>query len=147
VEAAAAEATETAAVNDPGRQVQGWAAGGGGGMTARRKAGPADICKEMPWARSTVISLTAGLMGTLAMDPTKLRWVHSQVEADPRLGPEEKKVVKEYLRAHGPCERKRARDRLLRDTKTKALVLDVRIKTAFLGYTWRRMRRSPLLMY
>ncbi|PFH56558.1 hypothetical protein XA68_16331 [Ophiocordyceps unilateralis] len=39
-------------------------------------------------------------------------------------------------------ERKRPRDILLRDEATKDVVLDVRTKTAFIGYTWTRVRPS-----
>ncbi len=39
-------------------------------------------------------------------------------------------------------ERKRPRDRLLRDGVTKAACLEVRKRTAFLGYEWTRMRRE-----
>ena len=90
-----------------------------------------------------MVSLTAGLMQSLA-EPGRLRTLYSQVDADPRMCAEEKQMVKEYLRVRSPRERKRARDKLLRDAKTRGVVLDVRMKTAFMGYTWRRMRRSPV---
>ncbi|KAJ2978463.1 hypothetical protein NUW58_g7485 [Xylaria curta] len=47
--------------------------------------------------------------------------------------------MKAFVRAFGRRERKRPRDRLLRDRKTKATVLRVRKQTAFLGYTFRRV--------
>ncbi|KAI0818056.1 kinase-like protein [Xylaria sp. FL0064] len=47
--------------------------------------------------------------------------------------------MKAFVRAFGRRERKRPRDRLLRDRKTKATVLRVRKETAFLGYTFRRV--------
>ncbi|RYC64900.1 hypothetical protein CHU98_g1292 [Xylaria longipes] len=46
--------------------------------------------------------------------------------------------MKAFVRAFGRRERKRPRDRLLRDRKTKATVLEIRRQTAFLGYTFRR---------
>ncbi|KAI0540767.1 kinase-like domain-containing protein [Xylaria digitata] len=46
--------------------------------------------------------------------------------------------MKAFVRAFGRRERKRPRDRLLRDPKTKATVLKVRKQTAFLGYTFSR---------
>ncbi|KAI1757300.1 kinase-like domain-containing protein [Xylaria castorea] len=46
--------------------------------------------------------------------------------------------MKAFVRAFGRRERKRPRDRLLRDRKTKATVLKIRKQTAFLGYTFRR---------
>lgn len=46
--------------------------------------------------------------------------------------------MKAFVRAFGRRERKRPRDRLLRDRRTKATVLRVRKQMAFLGYTFRR---------
>ncbi|KAI8632173.1 kinase-like domain-containing protein [Xylariaceae sp. FL1651] len=45
--------------------------------------------------------------------------------------------MKAFIRAFGRRERKRPRDRLLRDRNTKATVLEVRKQTAFLGYAFR----------
>lgn len=45
--------------------------------------------------------------------------------------------MKAFVRTFGRRERKRPRDRLLRDRNTKATVLRVRKDTAFLGYTFR----------
>ncbi|KAI0432129.1 kinase-like domain-containing protein [Xylaria sp. FL1042] len=50
--------------------------------------------------------------------------------------------MKAFVRAFGKRERKRPRDRLLRDRRTKATVLEVRKQTAFLGYTFRRAMNS-----
>ncbi|KAI1127704.1 kinase-like domain-containing protein [Nemania abortiva] len=47
--------------------------------------------------------------------------------------------MKAFVRAFGRRERKRPRDRLLRDRKTKSTVLRIRKQTAFLGYTFRRV--------
>ncbi|KAI0409598.1 kinase-like domain-containing protein [Xylaria palmicola] len=47
--------------------------------------------------------------------------------------------MKAFVRIFGRRERKRPRDRLLRDRKTRATVLKVRKQTAFLGYTFRRV--------
>ncbi|KAI0600808.1 kinase-like domain-containing protein [Biscogniauxia sp. FL1348] len=46
--------------------------------------------------------------------------------------------MKAFVRTYGRRERKRPRDRLLRDRNTRAAVLEVRKQTAFLGYTYRR---------
>jgi hypothetical protein len=46
--------------------------------------------------------------------------------------------MKAFVRTFGRRERKRPRDRLLRDCRTKATVLEVRKQTAFLGYTFCR---------
>ncbi|KAI0395762.1 kinase-like protein [Xylariaceae sp. FL0594] len=46
--------------------------------------------------------------------------------------------MKAFVRAFGKRERKRPRDRLLRDRKTKATVMEIRKQTAFLGYSFKR---------
>ncbi|KAI8962364.1 kinase-like protein [Daldinia sp. FL1419] len=47
--------------------------------------------------------------------------------------------MKVFIRTFGRRERKRPRDRLLRDKNTKGPVLEVRKQTAFMGYNYRRM--------
>ncbi|TRX96767.1 hypothetical protein FHL15_002433 [Xylaria flabelliformis] len=54
--------------------------------------------------------------------------------------------MKAFVRAFGRRERKRPRDRLLRDRKTKAAVLKIRKQTAFLGYTFRRAMDADLTL-
>lgn len=73
-------------------------------------------------------------------DSAKLRTIDQQIDAVLTLSMEEKEVLKHFVRLYGRKERKRPRDRLLRDERTKSVVMDVRKKTAFMGYTWRRMR-------
>ncbi len=51
--------------------------------------------------------------------------------------------MKAFVRAFGRRERKRPRDRLLRDRKTKRVALEVRKQTAFLGYTYSRLGHHP----
>ncbi|KAI1329638.1 kinase-like protein [Xylariaceae sp. FL0255] len=46
--------------------------------------------------------------------------------------------MKLFIRTFGRRERKRPRDRLLRDQNTKGTALEVRKQTAFMGYTFRR---------
>jgi hypothetical protein len=53
---------------------------------------------------------------------------------------EEKEMLKHFVRLYGQKERKRPRDILLRDQDLKEGVMDIRKKTAFMGYAWRRMR-------
>ncbi|KAI1083293.1 kinase-like domain-containing protein [Whalleya microplaca] len=48
--------------------------------------------------------------------------------------------MKAFVRTYGRRERKRPRDRLLRDRGTKAVVLEVRKRTAFMGYTYSRIK-------
>jgi len=48
--------------------------------------------------------------------------------------------LKEFGRLYGQKERKRPRDKLLRDLETAPKVLELRKRGAFLGYTYRRIR-------
>ncbi|KAI8954294.1 kinase-like domain-containing protein [Xylaria longipes] len=67
-------------------------------------------------------------------DSTRLKRMDREINALPVLADQ----MKAFVRAFGRRERKRPRDRLLRDRKTKATVLEIRRQTAFLGYTFRR---------
>ena len=51
-------------------------------------------------------------------------------------------TMKTFVRAFGRRERKRPRDRVLRDRGTRGVALQVRKQTAFLGYTYRRRRKG-----
>ncbi|KAL1902833.1 hypothetical protein Sste5346_000744 [Sporothrix stenoceras] len=44
-----------------------------------------------------------------------------------------------FVEKYGKKERRRPRDRLLRNAKTKKISMELRKRNAFLGYTWRRM--------
>lgn len=77
-------------------------------------------------------------------DATRLRNFDSQVEGIAGLTSSERNFLKQFIRVFGRKERKRPRDRLLRDRATRSVVMKERKKTAFLGYTWRRMR--PLFL-
>ncbi|KAK0657492.1 kinase-like domain-containing protein [Cercophora newfieldiana] len=73
-------------------------------------------------------------------DNSRLRDLDSQIEGLQGLALVERNMLRQFIRAFGRKDRKRPRDRLLRDRKTRGVVMEVRKKTAFLGYTWRRMR-------
>lgn len=73
-------------------------------------------------------------------DSSRLRQLHQHIDDFELVSSEEKQALKHFLRLYGQKERKRPRDRLLRDDKTKDIVMGVRKRTAFLGYTWQRMR-------
>lgn len=73
-------------------------------------------------------------------DSTKLRELDHHIDGQMGLSTNEKEILKHFVRLYGKKERKRPRDRLLRDKECKDIVMDVRKKTAFMGYTWRRMR-------
>lgn len=57
------------------------------------------------------------------------------------MGDEQKEYLKAFVRAYGQMDRKRPRDRLLRDKTVAGKVLEVRRKGAFLGYSYRRIRK------
>jgi hypothetical protein len=73
-------------------------------------------------------------------DSARLHALDNQIEGFPGVDAMEKIRLKSFIRVFGKRDRKRPRDRLLRDKQTKAVVMNVRKRTAFLGYTWRRMR-------
>lgn len=79
-------------------------------------------------------------------DTIKLCHIDQRIEMEPKVTATEKDVLKHFMRMYGNKERKRPRDRILRDEKTKDIALDVRKQTAFIGYTWRRMRPEGYMM-
>ncbi len=72
-------------------------------------------------------------------DTARLRNIEVQIENMEGLSSAERATLREFMRLFGRRDRKRPRDRLLRDKNTRSVVMEVRKKTAFLGYTWRRM--------
>ncbi|KAG9242652.1 kinase-like domain-containing protein [Calycina marina] len=56
------------------------------------------------------------------------------------INAEQKTYLKGFGRHYGPKDRKRPRDKLLRDRSTAPKVLQLRKQSAFLGYTYRRIR-------
>jgi len=79
-------------------------------------------------------------------DSSRLRNMDAQIDDMPGLVHEEQLYLKQFVRTFGKKDRKRPRDRLLRDRATRGLVMEVRKRTAFLGYTWRRMRPHMPMM-
>ncbi|KAH6961294.1 kinase-like domain-containing protein [Fusarium avenaceum] len=73
-------------------------------------------------------------------DAAKLRSIDRDLDASKEFQPTEKATLKQFVRFYGHKERKRPRDMLLRDRNTKKTSLRIRKETAFMGYTWRRMR-------
>lgn len=84
--------------------------------------------------------LARGYVGS-AYDSTKLRRIEREIDGF-TLGEEQKEYLRQFVRVHGRKEKKRPRDRLLRDQEYRAGVLECRKRAAFLGYSWRRMRRE-----
>lgn len=76
-------------------------------------------------------------------DSLRLRNFELQVDAEPGLQKWERDALKAVVRVYGRKERKRPRDRLLRDPSTRKVVLAERMKTAFMGYDWRRVKAPP----
>lgn len=74
-------------------------------------------------------------------DSARLRKVEREVDA---LGlvDEQKEYLKAFMKHYGKKEKKRPRDKLLRDRETAPKVLELRKKGAFLGYTYKRMVRK-----
>ncbi|KUI67775.1 Serine/threonine-protein kinase cbk1 [Cytospora mali] len=77
-------------------------------------------------------------------DSLRLRNFEVQVNAEPGLRASERDVLKALARAYGKKEKKRPRDKLLRDVVTKKAALEERKKTAFMGYEWKRLQTQPL---
>lgn len=71
-------------------------------------------------------------------DYGKLGKVDNAIDSLDGIDMEEKQVLKTFIRLYGQKERKRPRDRLLRDPATRSIVTDIRKTTAFIGYSWQR---------
>lgn len=76
-------------------------------------------------------------------DSTRLKRIDREIETL-TANPKEVEQLKRVVRTYGRKEKKRPRDRLLRDRHTKSLVLEVRKQSAFLGYTWKRRGNNVL---
>ena len=72
-------------------------------------------------------------------DSVKLRKVEKEIDGFP-VCDEQKEYLKGFVKHYGRKEKKRPRDRLLRDKDMAPKVLELRKKGAFLGYTYRRYR-------
>ncbi|KAL3419052.1 Serine/threonine-protein kinase cbk1 [Phlyctema vagabunda] len=74
-------------------------------------------------------------------DSTRLKKVEKEIDTF-HLSEEKKDYLKAFVKHYGKKEKKRPRDRLLRDKEFAGKVLELRKKGAFLGYTYRRIRRG-----
>lgn len=72
-------------------------------------------------------------------DSVKLKKVEREIDAFVMCD-EQKDYLKAFVKHYGRKEKKRPRDRLLRDRETAPKVLELRKRAAFLGYTYRRFR-------
>lgn len=72
-------------------------------------------------------------------DTVKMRKIDKEIE-NFNVNDEQKHYLKGFVRMYGRKEKKRPRDRLLRDKDVAPKVLELRKEGAFLGYTYRRIR-------
>ena len=95
--------------------------------------------------RAPVQDLAVELM-TTSYDSARLRSADRRIDKACNITLDEKKTLKTFIRVYGRKERKRPRDVVLRDPKTKTPAMEVRKRTAFLGYTWRRRRPEGYML-
>lgn len=102
---------------------------------------------EQPLGLGEVQALLRGMREDVQVFAAKLvsspydpRTIDKKVDEERGLFSREREVLKQFVRAYGRKDKRRPRDPLMRDPKTKHAVLSHRRKTAFLGYTWRRRR-------
>jgi protein-serine/threonine kinase len=74
-------------------------------------------------------------------DTVKLRRIEREIDSF-AMCDEQKEYLRAFVKAYGHKERKRPRDRLLRDKDSAWKVLEVRKRDAFLGYSYRRIRKT-----
>lgn len=74
-------------------------------------------------------------------DTIRLRKVEREIDGFV-MCEEQKDYLKSFVKHYGKKEKKRPRDRLLRDKETAPKVLELRKRGAFLGYTYRRIRTT-----
>ncbi|RDW78061.1 protein kinase-like protein [Coleophoma crateriformis] len=74
-------------------------------------------------------------------DSARMRKVEREIDSF-NVREEQKDYLKQLVKHYGRKEKKRPRDRMLRDREVASRVLELRKKSAFLGYTYRRIRRS-----
>ncbi|KAF5017752.1 hypothetical protein F66182_10300 [Fusarium sp. NRRL 66182] len=96
--------------------------------------------KELLFGFSTHVQEKAMELIKTPFDAAKLRGIDRDLDVSKELQPTEKAILKQFVRFYGHKERKRPRDMLLRDKETKKTSMRIRKETAFMGYTWRRMR-------
>jgi hypothetical protein len=107
---------------------------------------PSGVClksedvKELLFGFDTHVQAKAMELIKIPFDAAKLRSIDRDIDSSKELQPSEKATLKQFIRFYGHKERKRPRDMLLRDKDTKKTSLRIRKETAFMGYTWRRMR-------
>lgn len=74
-------------------------------------------------------------------DSVKLKKIDREIEGF-NMSDMQKAYLKEFVKTYGRKEKKRPRDRLLRDRDCRDRVLEIRKNGAFLGYSYRRIKRG-----
>lgn len=141
--------SEDGGVDGDGAADAGNGGGGGAGKGAaerprqpvltRQQAREAEMTMYLRGFRSSVQRMARQWVA-LPYDSLRLRNIDYAIEQLPGLTPDEREGLRGFVRRYGRRERKRPRDKLLRDRETKGVVLELRKRNAFLGYTWRRRR-------
>jgi len=72
-------------------------------------------------------------------DSVRLRKVEKEIDGFV-MCEEQKDYLKAFVKHYGRKEKKRPRDKMLRDKEIASKVLELRKKGAFLGYTYRKFR-------
>lgn len=72
-------------------------------------------------------------------DSVKLRKAERDID-NYAMSDEQKEYLKEFIKHYGRKEKKRPRDKLLRDRETAPKVIELRKRSAFLGYTYRKFQ-------
>ena len=72
-------------------------------------------------------------------DTVKMRKIDKEIDGF-NVSEEQKHYLRSFVRTYGKREKKRPRDRLLRDKEVAHKILELRKENAFLGYTYRRIR-------
>ncbi|EFX03554.1 serine/threonine-protein kinase cbk1 [Grosmannia clavigera kw1407] len=99
------------------------------------------LCGITPLVREKALEWVA-----TPYDSARMKMIEAEVEhiAATGLALADRDVLLEFVHRFGKKERKRPRDRLLRDPETKKEVMEIRKRTAFLGYTWKRPRQPEV---
>ncbi|TVY83433.1 Serine/threonine-protein kinase cbk1 [Lachnellula suecica] len=100
--------------------------------------GPDEIAESLKPFNRDIQGLAKGFIER-PYDSARLRKVEREIDAFV-ICEEQKDYLKAFVKHYGKKEKKRPRDRLLRDKDTAPKVLELRKKGAFLGYTYRRFR-------
>ncbi len=79
-------------------------------------------------------------------DASRLKLIDAEIDQLLATGlpAPEAEALRCFVRRYGKREKKRPRDRLLRDKHTKKLSMELRMRHTFMGYTWRRSTHLPV---